>query len=140
MFEDFFDGLQKAWLYKEVLQIIKNVLLKTSRNFWSQNLNWYINSVEYINCKNQFDEIYDDIVEGIKVRNKYQWYEEGEKSTNFFLNLEKTKAVQGIVKVFEKLFRKRIRKTKHAYNEFFRDLYLARRKNKFVTKKLVNKM
>ena len=70
MFEDFFDGLQKAWLYKEVLQIIKNVLLKTSRNFWSQNLNWYINSVEYINCKNQFDEIYDDIVEGIKVRNK----------------------------------------------------------------------
>ena len=140
MFEDFFDGLQKAWLYKEVLQIIKNVLLKTSRNFWSQNLNWYINSVEYINCKNQFDEIYDDIVEGIKVRNKYQWYEEGEKSTKFFLNLEKTKAVQGIVKFFEKLFRKRIRKTKHAYNEFFRDLYLARRKNKFVTKKLVNKM
>ena len=140
MFEDFFDGLQKAWLYKEVLQIIKNVLLKTSRNFWSQNLNWYINSVEYINCKNQFDEIYDDIVEGIKVRNKYQWYEEGEKSTKFFLNLEKTKAVQGIVKFFEKLFRKRIRKTKHAYNEFLRDLYLARRKNKFVTKKLVNKM
>ena len=140
MFEDFFDGLQKAWLYKEVLQIIKNVLLKTSRNFWSQNLNWYINSVEYINCRNQFDEIYDDIVEGIKVRNKYQWYEEGEKSTKFFLNLEKTKAVQGIVKFFEKLFRKRIRKTKHAYNEFLRDLYLARRKNKFVTKKLVNKM
>ena len=45
-----------------------------------------------MNCKDQLEGIYDDIAEGIKVRSKCQWYEEGEKSTNFFLNLEKTTA------------------------------------------------
>ena len=30
-----------------------------------------------------------------------KWYEEGEKSSKFFLNLEKTKAVQGIIKKLE---------------------------------------
>ena len=54
------------------------------------NLNCDINLVEYINCKNQLKEIYDDIAKGIKVRSKCQWYEQGEKSTKFFLNLEKT--------------------------------------------------
>ena len=39
--------------------------------------------------------MYDDILEGIKVRSKCQWCEEGEKSTNFFLNLEKAKATRG---------------------------------------------
>ena len=34
--------------------------------------------------------IYDRIAEGTKIRSKSQWYEEGEKSTIFFLNIEKT--------------------------------------------------
>ena len=55
----------------------------------------------YINGKNQLEEIYDDIAEGIKVRSECQWYEEGEKSTNFFLNLDKTMATQGTVKKLE---------------------------------------
>ena len=63
----------------------------------------------------------------------------GTKITKFFLNLEKTKAKQGTVKkieinnkeidnsveinkelqkVFENLVKKRLRKTKYAYNEF----------------------
>ena len=63
----------------------------------------------------------------------------GTKITKFFLNLEKTKAKQGTVKkieinnkeidnsveineelqkVFENLVKKRLRKTKNAYNEF----------------------
>ena len=62
------------------------------------NLNCDINSVEYINYKNQLEEIYDDIAEGIKVRSKCQWYEKGGKSTKFFIDLEKTKAAQGTVK------------------------------------------
>ena len=101
------------------------------------NLNCDINSVEYINYKNQLEEIYDDIAEGIKVRSKCQWYEEGEKSTRFFLNIEKTKATEGTVKkldinnkeidnpveinkelerFFENLFKRKLRKTKHIYN------------------------
>ena len=38
-------------------------------------------------------------MKGIKVRTKTQWYEEGEKSSKFFLNLEKTKATCGIIKL-----------------------------------------
>ena len=31
---------------------------------------------------------------GIKIRSKCNWYEPGEKSTNFFLNLERHRAIQ----------------------------------------------
>ena len=55
---------------------------------------------EYNICKNKLEEIYDNIA-GVKVRSKITWYEEGEKSSNFFLNIEKTKAVQGIIKKLE---------------------------------------
>ena len=37
----------------------------------------------------KFDSIYDHIAEGIRIRSKCDWYEHGEKSTKFFLNLEK---------------------------------------------------
>ena len=94
---------------------------------------WY-KLIEHINCKKQLEEIYDDITEGIKVRSKCQWYEEGKKSTKFFLNLEKTKATQGTVikleisnkeidnpveinkkleRFFENLFKRKLRKMKH---------------------------
>ena len=122
-----------------------------------------INSAEYINCKNQLEEIYDDIAEGAEIKSKYQWYEEGEKSTKFFLNLNKRKATQGTVKklemdnkeidnhveinkelekIFEDLFKSKLRKTKHVYNEFLGDISLpalSQEEKQFVTKKLVNK-
>ena len=40
--------------------------LENKLKFLESNLNCDINSVEYINCKNQLKEIYDDISEGIK--------------------------------------------------------------------------
>ena len=52
---------------------------------------------EYNKCKNNLEEIYDNIAEGAKVRSKISWYEEGEKSSKTS-NLEKTKAVQVIIK------------------------------------------
>ena len=33
--------------------------------------------------------MYDHIVDGIRIRNKCECYEHGEKSTKFFLNLKK---------------------------------------------------
>ena len=123
---------------------------------------WY-KLIEHINCKEQLEEIYDDITEGIKVKSKCQWYEEGKNSTKFFLNLEKTKATQGTVKkleknnkeidnpveinkklerFFENLFKRKLRKMKHAYNEFLGDILLptlSLEKKKFVTKKFANK-
>ena len=123
---------------------------------------WY-NVVEKIDCKNQLEEIYADNAKGIKVRTKCQWYEEGEKSTNFFLNLEKTTATRDTVKKLKKynkeidnfvginkeserffgnLLKRKLRKTKHAYSEFLKDILLStlsQEEKKFLTKKLVNK-
>ena len=58
----------------------KQYSLENKQKFLESNLNYNINSVEYINCKNQFEEIYVDIAGRIKVRRKCQWYEECEKS------------------------------------------------------------
>ena len=52
------------------------------------SVSWDKNFEEYYNCKADLDEIYDNIVEGVKIRSKSQWYEENAKS-KYFLNLEK---------------------------------------------------
>ena len=61
----------------------KQYFLESKIKFLESNLNCDINSAEYINCKNQLEEIY---------ANGY---------TKVFLNLEKTKATQGTVKKLE---------------------------------------
>ena len=38
----------------------------------------------YRKCKKHLEFIYERIAEGVKIRSKYQWYEEGKKSTKFF--------------------------------------------------------
>ena len=123
----------------------KHYSLENQLKLLESNLNRATNLVEYITCKNQLEEIYDDIAEDIKLRNKCQWYEEGEKKTDFFLNPEKTKVTQGTAKkieinneeidnsveinkelerFFENLFERKLKKTKHTYNEFLRDISL----------------
>ena len=44
---------------------------------------------EYYYCKQELESIYTYITEGIIMRSKTDWYEHGEKSTKYFLNLEK---------------------------------------------------
>ena len=53
---------------------------------------------EYNNYKNELDAIYNNIATGVKIRNKCNWYELGEKSSKFFLNLEKQRAVNSLLK------------------------------------------
>ena len=45
---------------------------------------------EYENAKIELEKIYDYSRNGIILRSKAHWYEEGEKNTNYFLPLEKT--------------------------------------------------
>ena len=59
------------------------------------NLN---NNPEYYECKTQIEDIYQIQVDGIRTRSKCMWYEFGEKSSKFFLNLEKNRAIQGQVR------------------------------------------
>ena len=53
---------------------------------------------EYKIAKNELENFCDNIAAGVKIRSKCDWYQYGEKSTKYFLNLEKQKAVNGTVK------------------------------------------
>ena len=44
----------------------------------------YVDNIHYKVYKQQLDEIYRRKAKGIKIRSKCNWYELGEKSTNFF--------------------------------------------------------
>ena len=45
--------------------------------------------IQYDNAKNELEDLYDYITDGAILRSKVNWYEQGEKSTEYFLNLEK---------------------------------------------------
>ena len=53
---------------------------------------------KYDSLKNDLELIYDHIDEGIRLRSKCDWYEQGEKSTKFFLNLEKQRGNQNRIR------------------------------------------
>ena len=58
----------------------------------------YDNLESYHNIKNKIEEIYEKKAEGAKIRSRCLWYEEGEKSSKFFLNLEKRRGFQGQIR------------------------------------------
>ena len=58
----------------------------------------YIENLEYIDCRNKLDKIYEQKINGIRIRSICDWYEYGEKSSKFFLNLEKTRATQSTIR------------------------------------------
>ena len=66
-------------------------LLQSELKTLQENLHCDDSLEKYNICKTKLEKIFDHIAEGIKVRTKTLWYEEGEKSSKFFLNLEKSK-------------------------------------------------
>ena len=51
---------------------------------------------EYVN-KNNLKNCYDFIIEGTVISSKAQWYEDGEKCTKYYLNLEKGNKIKATV-------------------------------------------
>ena len=76
------------------LRLEKVLLEKKPKNLES-NVNIY---EEYNNCKSLLEQIYKIKTNGIKIRSKCEWHEYREKSSKFFLNLEKSCAIQGQVR------------------------------------------
>ena len=68
------------------------------------------NLEDYNDCKTHLEQIYKIKTNGIKVRSKCEWYEHGEKSSKFFLNLGKSRAIQGQVRtvIYKKLMKNSI--------------------------------
>ena len=52
----------------------------------------------YHNIKDKIEQICEKKAEGARIRSKCLWYEEGEKSSKFFLNLEKRGGIQGQIR------------------------------------------
>ena len=57
----------------------------------------YIENLEYINCRNKLDKIYEQKINGMRARSKCDWYGYGEKSSKLFVNLEKSRATQSTI-------------------------------------------
>ena len=95
-------------------------LLESKLKELEGNLNTEDNIQSHNIYKKEHDSIYDHITEGIRIRSKCDWYEHGEKSTKFFLNLEKKrgnqnqirkliideKEIDGDVEIFKKTYEK----------------------------------
>ena len=47
--------------------------------------------------KMEYDSIYEQIAKGVIIRSKAPWYEKGEKSSKYFLNLERHKKAKSSV-------------------------------------------
>ena len=54
----------------------------------------YNNMKEYHEVKNELVDIELEKIEGMMIRSKVEWYEKGEKSTKYFLSLEKTNSIK----------------------------------------------
>ena len=71
--------------------------------------------LNYLEYKNKLEQIYEEKANGAKIRSKCEWYEFGEKSSKFFLNLEKQHALLNQVRTL--LFGKKEVTDKHEINQ-----------------------
>ena len=109
---------------------------------------------EYNNYKNELDAIYNNIATGVKIRSKCNWYELGEKSSKFFLNLEKQRAVNSLLKkiivndneitgpsklnfelytFYQKLFQKSVFKSTNEISQFLEPIQFAKITNEEIS-------
>ena len=104
-----FSKLQAENTKKEKL-FLENKLKKLENN------TNYTESSEYIDCRNELDKIYEQKINDMRIRSKWDWYEYGEKSSIFFFNLEKSRAAQTQFKILQK-----IKKPLHVIKELIKN-------------------
>ena len=80
-----------------------------------ENNTSYVENLEYIDCRNKLDKIYEQKINGIRIRSKCDWYEYDEKPSKFFLNLEKTRSRQSTIRNVTK-----DKKTSHVIKELIK--------------------
>ena len=135
-------------LAKEVRKETQSLKEKV-KHFESSVTNYY-NDLKYIEYKERFNTIYSKKVDGIRIRSKSDWYESGKKSTKFFLNLEKSRSSQGVVrstlknkievkhqseinnelyKFYKNLFKENLNTSKEAISSFLENINLPRLTN-----------
>ena len=76
----------------------KAYLLDTELKQLENNLESSDNLRKHESLKNDLELIYDHVDEEVTIRSKCDWYEQGEKSTKLFLNLEKQRGNQNRIR------------------------------------------
>ena len=76
----------------------KQVYLESELKKLENNLESSENLTKYESIKSNLKLIYDHFAEGVRLRSKCDWYEQGKKSTKFFLNLEKQQGNQNRIR------------------------------------------
>ena len=71
----------------------QKINLEQNLKILENNLTSEENRKLYSDYKNELETIYDPIADGIRIRSKCEWYEHGEKSTKYFLDLEKKRSL-----------------------------------------------
>ena len=74
----------KSKLPKEKRKHLENEVVCLENELVENNSELQIN--EYETAKKELDVIYNHITNGIILRSKARWYDEGEKSTKYFLS------------------------------------------------------
>ena len=78
----------KSKLQKETRKHLENEVVRLENELVENNLELLIN--EYQTAKKELDVIYNHITDGIILRSRARWFEEGEKSTKYFLSSERS--------------------------------------------------
>ena len=60
----------------------------------------------YFEYKSKFEQIYEEKANDVKIRSKCKWYEFGENSSKFFLNIEKLHALLNEVRTLSAVKKK----------------------------------
>ena len=68
--------------------------LKRNQKIWSKKLNNEEQNYNKNTFKEELNDIYEEISNGIKIKSRCNWYELGEKPNKYFLNLEKSRACE----------------------------------------------
>ena len=96
---------------------------------------------EYVSYKTEWEELLNYKANGIKLRAKAKWTEEGEKNTKYFLNLDKRNANSNYIKKLIDKDNKEIVELKEIINEevkYYKELYTSKVKTTSETKDIEN--
>lgn len=104
------------------------------------------NKLEFEICKTNYEKAYEYITKGSILRSRVKWYEEGEKNTKYFLNLENHQKKKSCIRRIYNEHNKLISNPKEILkelNKFYQNLYSENgkkpsieTKNKFLKRKI----
>ena len=82
---------------EEMLEREITMLEKHLDNLSNSNLSYHIAAERIFTLKKEIESIFEHRTKGAIIRSKSQWYNEGEKNSAYFLNLEKRQCKQGTI-------------------------------------------